>query len=603
MFGARTKDEPPVAQALRACRSAFWSVALFSGAVNLLMLSGPLYMLQIYDRVLSSRSVSTLGGLTLFLIGAYAFQGTLDAIRNRVVVRSSRLLDLQLEQVVHRAVVLLPTVPRRDAKPAHPVRDVDQIRSFLTGTGPIAFVDLPWMPAFLFVCFLIHPWLGGAALAGAVLLVALTLLAERASQAPAKTLAQDGGARAIMADANRRNNETILAMGMVEALGRRWSEINDRYITAVERASDVVGSFGSASRILRLLLQSMMLGIGAYLVIHGELTAGAMIAASIMMARALAPIETVIANWRTFVAARQSVKRLEETLSSVKTPWVATDLPAPKQSLAVTRLTIAAPGVDRLILGGIDFSLQKGEALGVVGPSGTGKTSLARALVGVWRPLRGSVRLDGASLDQWTADARGRHIGYVSQSVELFDGTVAENIARMDASFDSGKVIKAAMAANAHDMILKLPAGYDTPIGEAGQILSGGQRQRIALARALYGDPFLIVLDEPNSNLDNVGETALLNAIRAAKERGAIVILIAHRPSIIAVCDKVLVLGDGTQQNFGPRDEVLKNLTTPPAPQAAPVAPAAAGSQKPLPSLPPAPGLKVVPKANTSGTQ
>jgi ATP-binding cassette subfamily C protein len=364
-----------------------------------------------------------------------------------------------------------------------------------------------------------------------------------------------------MVDANRRNSETILAMGMVDALGRRWSEINDRYITAVERSSDVVGFFGSASRMLRLLLQSTMLGVGAYLVIQGELTAGAMIAASIMMARALAPIETVIANWRGFVAARQSVKRLEETLASLVVPPVATELPAPRKSLSVSRLTVAAPAAERAIVTGVDFALAGGEALGVIGPSGCGKTSLARALVGIWRPARGLVRLDGASLEQWSPDERGRHVGYVSQGVELFDGTVAENIARMDGAFDSAKVLKAAMAANAHDMILRLSAGYDTPIGEAGQILSGGQRQRIALARALYGDPFLIVLDEPNSNLDAVGETALLSAIRTAKERGAIVVMIAHRPSIVAVCDKVLVLAEGTQKAFGPREEVLREVT------------------------------------------
>ncbi len=407
MSGRPNKDQPPVAAALKACRSAFWSVALFSGAVNLLMLAGPLYMLQIYDRVLTSRSVSTLVGLTVFLVGAYAFQGTLDALRNRVVIRSSRLLDHHLEEIVHKAVVLQATHPRRDAQPSHPVRDIDQIRSFLTSTGPIAFVDLPWMPAFLAVCYLIHPWLGFTATAGAVLLVVATLLTERASRAPARTLARDGGARAVMAELTRRNSETILAMGMVDAMGRRWSDINGRYLAAVQRSSDVVGSFGSLSRILRLLLQSTMLGIGAFLVIRGELTAGAMIAASIMMARALAPIETVIANWRSFVAARQSVRRLEETLLPLAMAPVATQLPTPKESLGVTRLTVAAPGSDRVLLNGVDFSLTRGEALGVIGPSGSGKTTLARTLIGVWHPVRGVVRLDGAALDQWGPESRG----------------------------------------------------------------------------------------------------------------------------------------------------------------------------------------------------
>jgi ATP-binding cassette subfamily C protein len=581
MLGRNSRQQAPVAEALRACRSAFWSVALFSGVVNLLMLAGPLYMLQIYDRVLSSRSVSTLAGLTIFLVGAYAFQGALDAIRGRVVVRSSRLLDEKLEQIIHRAVIMQSSLPARDGKAAHPVRDLDQIRSFLTSTGPIAIVDLPWMPAFLFICFLIHPWLGATAFVGAALLLCMALFTERASREPARTLAQEGGARAVLAEANRRNSETILAMGMVEALGRRWSTVNARYLAAVERSSDVVGTYGAASRILRLLLQSAMLGIGAYLVILGELTAGAMIAASIMMARAVAPIETVIANWRGFVGARQSVKRLEEGLSRLPASAAATQLPPPGKRLEVRRLTVVPPGADRAVLTGVDFALQTGEAVGIIGPSGSGKTSLGRTLAGVWPPARGTVRLDGATLDQWDAEMRGKHVGYVAQTIELFDGTVADNIARMDPSPDSNAVLKAAMAADAHDMILRLPAGYDTPIGEAGAVLSGGQRQRIALARALYGDPFLIVLDEPNSNLDHSGEAALANAIRAAKRRGAIVALIAHRPSVVAVCDKILLLAEGTQRSFGARDEVLAQVMAPQSPQ-----PGAPGS-----------GLKVVGQA------
>ena len=588
MFG-RPENRPPVAAALKACRSAFWSVALFSGAVNLLMLAGPLYMLQIYDRVLTSRSVSTLAGLTVFLVGAYAFQGVLDAIRNRVVVRSSRLVDYQLEQIVHKAVVLQTTSPRRDGQAAHPVRDIDQIRAFLTSTGPVAFVDLPWMPAFLLVCYLIHPWLGLMGTAGAILLVITTLLTERASRNPAETLAREGGARAVVAESTRRNSETILAMGMVDALGRRWSEINGRYLTAVQKSSDVVGSFGSLSRVLRLLLQSAMLGIGAYLVILGELTPGAMIAASIMMARALAPIETAIANWRGFVAARQSVKRLEETLLPFADVVTPTELPAPKDSLSVTRLAVVAPGTERVLLRNVDFSLEHGEALGVVGPSGSGKTTLARTLIGVWRPARGVVRLDGAALDQWSPETRGAHIGYVSQAIELFDGTVTENIARMDSEPDSEKVLQAAIAANAHSMILRLPNGYDTQIGEGGQSLSGGQRQRIALARALYGEPFLIVLDEPNSNLDSGGEAALVTAIEGAKARGAIVVLIAHRPSIISVCDKVLVLAEGTQKAFGPREEVLKQVVQP--------SPAAGAASASAPSS----NLTVVPRSQAGG--
>lgn len=533
-------------------------MALFSGAFNILMLAGPLYMLQIYDRVLASRSVSTLVGLSVFLAGALAFQGILDIVRNRVVVRAARVLDALLERAVHWTTIYLPLSGIRGSDTVHAVRELDQVRTFLTSTGPLAIVDMPWIPVFLGVCFLIHPLLGGMAAAGAVLLLTLTIMTQVANRRPTEALSHEAGARISLAEANRRNGETILAMGMVGALGTRWSAVNNRYLSAAQRSSDVVNLYGSASKVLRLMLQSSILGLGAYLVIGNELTPGAMIAASIMMARGLAPIETAIANWRGFSAAVQSIRRLRELLAEVKPPESTTLLPAPRESLDVRRLTLAPPGATRAILSNAEFSLTAGEAVAVLGPSGCGKTALARTLVGVWRPGRGTVRLDGATLDQWDAETRGRCIGYISQSIELFAGSVAENIARMDPAPDSGMVVKAAKAADAHDMILGLPDGYDTLIGEAGAMLSGGQRQRIALARALYGDPFLIVLDEPNSNLDQVGEAALAKAVKSAKRRGAIVVLIAHRSSIISVCDKVLLLADGTQQAFGPRDEILR---------------------------------------------
>jgi ATP-binding cassette, subfamily C, type I secretion system permease/ATPase len=366
-----------------------------------------------------------------------------------------------------------------------------------------------------------------------------------------------------MVEANRRNAETITAMGMAGSLAQRWSAINNRYIAAAARLSDVAGSYGSLSKVLRLLLQSAMLGLGAYLVIGQELGSGAMIAASIMMGRALAPIETTIANWRAFVAARQSLGRLSEALTRAVPKRAAdapTTLPRPARSVAVGQLAVAAPGSATPIVRGVQFGLNAGEALGVIGPSGAGKTSLVRALVGLWRPLKGSVRLDGAALDQWDGELLGRHLGFVSQTVELFDGTIAENIARMSVAPDAEGVIRAARAAGAHDMILRLPSGYDTKVGEGGEALSGGQRQRIALARALYGEPFLVVLDEPNANLDTEGEAALHQAIVELKTRGAIVVLITHRPATLSACDRLLVLADGVQQGFGPRDEILRKL-------------------------------------------
>jgi ATP-binding cassette subfamily C protein len=551
---------PDVAAALRDCRRAFAGVALFSGVVNLLMLAGPLYMLQIYDRVLSSRSVPTLVVLSVFLVGAYAFQGALDLIRSRVIVRAAALLDQHLAVAVHGAVIRLAVANRHPTEGPQPVRDLDQIRAFLTGAGPIAIVDLPWIPIFLCICFLIHPWLGLASTAGGIVLFTMTLLTERASRTPARMAAQDAGVRSVMVEAGRRGGETIVAMGMAGSLAQRWEGINNRYIAAVSRLSDVASSFGSTSKVLRLLLQSMILGLGAYLVIRQELTAGAMIAASIMMGRALAPIETTIANWRAFVAARQSIRRLSEALARAAPRSAVTALPPPARSLDVEQLTIAAPGTTTPIVTSVHFSLKSGEALGIIGPSGAGKTSLIRALLGIWSPVRGKVRLDGAELSQWDPELLGRHIGFVTQTVELFDGTISENIARMAVAPDVDRVLRAAQAAGAHDLILRLPSGYDTKVGEGGEALSGGQRQRIALARALYGDPFLVVLDEPNANLDSDGELALHQAMMALKARGAILVLIAHRPATLSACDRLLVLANGVQQGIGPRDEILRKL-------------------------------------------
>ena len=550
MFATKNPVHPDVAEALRECRRAFGSVALFSGMVNLLMLAGPLYMLQVYDRVLSSRSVPTLIALSIFLVGAYAFQGVLDLIRSRVVVRSAAVLDQRLALAVHSAVIRLSVTSRHPGDGPQPVRDLDAIRGFLTGAGPIAIVDLPWVPVFLTICFLIHPWLGVASTIGAVALFTMTLLTERASRAPAKALAQDAGRRSIMVEAQRRGGETIMAMGMGGALGQRWAGVNNRYIAATASLSDVAGGFGSASKVLRLLLQSVILGLGAYLVIRQEMTAGAMVAASIMMGRALAPIETAIANWRAFIGARQAITRLSEALTRAAPKREVTSLPRPARSLEVEHVAMVAPGGTKPVVANVRFALKTGQALGIIGPSGAGKTSLVRALVGIWRPAKGCVRLDGAALDQWDPDQLGQHVGFISQTVELFDGTISENIARMNVKPDADAVLRAAKAAGAHELILRLPNGYDTPIGEGGEALSGGQRQRIALARALYGDPFLIVLDEPNSNLDNEGEMALRQAIANLKTRGAIVVLIAHRPSVLAVCDHILVLVQRGAEGF-----------------------------------------------------
>jgi PrtD family type I secretion system ABC transporter len=552
---------PALVAALSDCRRAFWSVAIFSATVNMLTLAGPLYMLQVYDRVLASHSVPTLIALSVLLCGAFALQASIDLIRNRVVTRSAGFLDEHLSAVVHKAVIRLSAVGRQPGETHEPVRDLDQIRTFLTGQGPIAIVDLPWIPIFLLICGLIHPWLGILALGGGVMLASATLLTERASRAPTRAANRSARARSTMVEADRRNSETTTAMGLETNLSRRWLALNVGYLAAVERSSDVISFYASLSKMTRMMLQSAALGLGAYLVIGHELMPGAMIASSIMMGRALAPIETAIANWRGFVAARDSLGRLTNVLARVGTDPVRTALPKPSCSLVAENVAVIPPEGQAAVVRNVNFTLAAGEVMGVIGPSGSGKTSLVRALVGVWRPAQGAVRVDGAALEQWPPEIIGPGLGYLSQAVDLFDGTVAENISRMAVEPDDGAVVRAARAAGAHEMILRLPNGYDTRIEQAGTILSAGQRQRVALARALYDDPFLIVLDEPNANLDGDGEAALLQAIRDTKARGAIVILIAHRAAMLAVCDKVLVLLDGAQHAFGPCHEILRNMT------------------------------------------
>ena len=558
---------PDLAAALKECRQAFLSVAIFSGVANLIMLAGPLYMLQVYDRVLASRSVPTLIALSLFLLVAYAFQGGLDIVRSRLVVRIASMLDLRLERSVYDSLIRLANQNRSSTEAHQPVRDLDQIRSFLTGPGPTAIVDLPWTPIFLAICFLIHPWLGFAALGGALILLVFTILTERRSREPVRATAQSAGARSATAELTRRSSETVVAMGMAKTLASRWQQVNERHRAASTQASDVIGSFGSATKVVRMLLQSAMLGLGAYLVIRQELSAGAMIASSIMMGRALAPIEIAIGNWRSLINARQSLLRLSNVLGKLRTACERTTLPKPVNCLDVEHVAVAAPGGNTTILADVHFSLAAGEAVAVVGPSAAGKTSLIRTLTGVWSPARGKVRLDGAALEQWDEDALGSHVGYVAQNVEFFEGTIAENIARMSLTPDSDAVLAAGLAAGAHDMILRLPAGYDTRIGDASTMLSAGQRQRVALARALYGGPFLVVLDEPNANLDSEGEAALHKVLGELKARGAIVVIISHRPSALEQCDKILVLSNGAQQTFGPREAILRRS---PAHQARP---------------------------------
>src|SRR6204780_4345812 len=543
--------------ALRACRNAFLGVGGMSCMINLLYLTGSLFMLEVYDRVLPSRSVPTLIGLAIFAGGLYIAQGGLDLIRSRILGRIGTSLDEALNARVFDTIVRLPLMVGGRNEGLQPLRDLDNVRSFLGSMGPGAFFDLPWLPFYLAICFAFHVMIGLTALVGAIILVTLTIITEYLSRAPAREAMGLAARRNDLAAPSRRNAEVLVAMGMTGRLTRRWSEANEKYLAGNQRASDVSGGLGAIAKVLRMTLQSAVLAVGAYLVIHQEATAGIIIAGSILSARALAPVDLAIAHWRGFVAARQSWHRLNRLLESMPARTAQTLLQNPSSRLSVEGVSIVPPGDQKVLVQDVTFALVAGGGLGIIGPSGSGKSSLVRALVGVWQPARGKVRLDGAALDQWSSDVLGRHIGYLPQDVELFAGSVAQNVCRFDPGATSDSIIAAAKEAGVHEMIIKMREGYDTQVGEQGAALSAGQAQRVALARALYGNPFLIVLDEPNSNLDTEGDEALTRAIRAARERGAIVVVVAHRPIGIEAVDQLLVLRDGRIQAFGPKDVVL----------------------------------------------
>lgn len=556
--------------ALRACRAAFIGVGLMSCVINVLYLTGSIFMLEVYDRVLPSRSVPTLIGLVVLAAGLYIAQGVLDLLRGRVLGRIGTSLDEAINARVFETIVRLPLVLGNRTEGLQPLRDLDNVRSFLGSQGPGAFFDLPWLPLYMAICFAFHWLLGVTALAGAIILITLTLITEFMSRSPAKEAMTLAARRNDLAAASRRNAEVLVAMGMSGRLRRRWSEANENYLAGNQRASDVAGGLGAVAKVLRMMLQSAVLAVGAYLVIYQEATGGIIIAGSILSARALAPIDLAIAHWKGFVAARQSWHRLNRLLQQMPAAGTQTLLQAPTKRLSVEAVALAAPGDQRVIVADVTFVLEAGSGVGIIGPSGSGKSSLVRALVGVWMPFRGKVRLDGAALDQWSPDVLGRYVGYLPQDVELFTGSVAQNISRFDPDAKSDDIIAAAKEAGVHDLIIKMREGYDTQVGEQGAALSAGQAQRIALARALYGNPFLIVLDEPNSNLDSEGDEALTRAVRSARERGAIVVVVAHRPVGIEGVDQILVLKEGRMQAFGPKETVLAQVLQP---RVAPVPP------------------------------
>jgi ATP-binding cassette subfamily C protein len=549
---------PDLAAAFQGFRGAIVAVSVISGILNLLALTGSLYMLQVYDRVLSSHSVPTLVALSVLALVMFAFHGALDMLRNKASGRAAALFDRRMARPVHAAVVQLPLNGVSRSMAQQPMRDVDTIRSFFANGGPVAFLDLPWMPLYLAFVFLLHPLLGLMCLAGMILLVLLTLLTEWLSHSEVQASARADATRKAIADTNARNAETLQAMGLVGRAVERFERANRTYLELQTKASDVISSLGAISRFLRFTLQSAILGLGAYLTVRGQVTGGAIIAASIATSRALAPVEQAIAHWRNFLAARQSLDRLAKALQTFPAVSQPLALPAPANRLTVENAVVCVPGTERPVLFNISFELRRGQALAVIGPSAAGKSSLARAITGVWPLLRGSVRLDGAELQRWSSDDLGRHIGYLPQDVTLFEGTVADNICRLEDEKDSLAIISAAKAAGVHDMILNLSEGYETNVGPDGSALSAGQRQRVALARALFREPFLVVLDEPNSNLDAEGEHALTAAIKHVRDRAGIVLVIAHRPAALNAVDQVALISRGQLTAFGAKDEVLK---------------------------------------------
>jgi len=565
-------------EGIKATRPVFVTAIVFSFFINLLMFVSPLYMLQVYDRVLTSRNETTLVGITLIAAFALVVYALLEMLRSRILVRAGVLFDEKIASSIFSAV---HRGNLRNPEGGHGIalRDVDTVREFLTGSGLLAFCDAPWTPVFLLACFVLHPWFGWMAIAGGSIIFALTLLNEVATKRELAAASQAGNAAGQYAQATLRNTEVLQAMGMLGALRRLWGQRHSDVLAYQALASDRAGLIVAATKFTRMFLQTLILGVGAYLAIHREISPGSMIAASIIIGRALAPVELLIANWKGFTAVRASYARLQKLIEVAGPEPERMNLPRPAGQIEAENLVVGAPGKAQAILQGVSFRLAPGTIVGVVGPSAAGKSSLARAVTGVWPIARGALRIDGSEISHWDPQALGRHIGYLPQDVELFAGTVAQNIARFD-MIDEEAVIAVAKKAGCHELIQGLADGYNTQIGIGGHALSGGQRQRIALARAMYGNPSFIVLDEPNASLDAAGEEALMRAVQELKQMGTTIMIVTHKVNILTAVDAVLVMNAGTVQAYGPRDQILGQVAGPrsvPTPGAATVAAPATG--------------------------
>jgi ATP-binding cassette subfamily C exporter for protease/lipase len=544
-----------IEQALRGFKSTFVTVGTFSAITNLLALVPSLYMLQVYDRVLASRNEITLLMLTLMMLGAYLLMSSLEMMRSFVLVRVGAKFDLMLNKRVYTAA-FEANLKKAGGNAGQALNDLTNLRQFLTGNALFAFFDAPWFPFYLIVIFFFEPALGFFALGGTVVLIILAVVNEKVSRAPLSEANTTAILASTLATNNLRNAEVIESMGMLPNLMSRWFKLHSRFLHLQAEASQKAGVVSAITKFVQTSLTSLVLGFGALLAVEGKITPGMMIAASILVGRALAPVQQVISVWKSWASTRSAYERLNTLLKANPERSAGMELPKPLGAVAVENVAAAPPGSTQAVLRGLSFAIAPGDALGVIGPSGSGKSTLARLLVGVWPSLSGKVRLDGADIYSWNKGELGPNIGYLPQDIELFGGTVSDNIARFG-EVDAEKVVEAAKRAGVHDMILHLPKGYDTPLGDGGAGLSGGQKQRLGLARAMYGDPALVVLDEPNSNLDEVGEQALVQAVLDLRRRGKTIVLITHRTSIIGATNKLLLIRDGVGQAFGPTEQVL----------------------------------------------
>lgn len=554
----RQQTPTELQNALKGSKPAFLMLLFFSSMINMLMLAPAIYMLQVYDRVLVSKNTTTLLMLTLLIIGLYTVISMIEYARTSVMTRFGNRLDVKLNQLVFNAA-FKRRVATRENNPAQALADLAQIRQFLSGNSLFALLDIPWTPFYLLIAFIVHPLLGYLSIVGILILFTLTLVSELSTKKPIQQAHALTINNTSKLNKQLQNSDTIEAMGMLATLKNHWLAQHSKVLVLQTQIADKTATLSSLSRFVRILLQSISLGAGALLVIGGQITPGLMIAASIILGRVLNPVEQVIGSWKQFVQFRNAWHQTSTLLREFPQQKEVLTLPTPKGNISVESVFAAPPGQKTPTLRNISFQLEQGEVLGIIGPSASGKTSLAKLLVGVWNPLSGKVRIDGADICQWDKALLGPSLGYLPQEVELFDGTIAQNIARFTAS-NSELIVAAAQLAGVHEMILRLPQGYDTPLGAEGYQLSGGQRQRIGLARAVYNNPAFIVLDEPNANLDDAGEQALIKAINTLRTQGQTVIIISHRPTLLGVVNKVLLLNEGAIQEFGPRDQVFANL-------------------------------------------